>query len=137
MTTVSYVFTAKHIVSRPPSKICAIRETFKETGLLLTHPPAHTILTEADLKYWREIVLNDPLQFKTMCDAFELKPATDILIPFASIITPFTFPRRHKTQIYITVLDSSTSISNVASPNGKTTVQLDWFTPRQGNRDNF
>ncbi|KAI8143638.1 hypothetical protein BJV82DRAFT_611221 [Fennellomyces sp. T-0311] len=112
------------------SKICAIRETFQESGLLLTIPPAHTVLSDDLKNYWRKCVHRDTSKFKTMCDTFRLKPAVDNLIPFASIITPFSFPRRHKVQVYLTILDPSVPIIDTKA-DGNRAIKLDWFTPRQ------
>ncbi|RCH83776.1 Nucleoside diphosphate-linked moiety X motif 19, mitochondrial, partial [Rhizopus stolonifer] len=45
------------------NKICAIRETFEESGLLLTTPPSNTI-KELDVNEWKHKVHQDASQFK-------------------------------------------------------------------------
>ncbi|KAI9006541.1 hypothetical protein CLU79DRAFT_569907 [Phycomyces nitens] len=117
------------------SKICAIRETFEESGLLITNPPAHTVpgfLPEE----WRDVVHKDPSQFKVMCQKYNVKPAVDKLVPFSNWITPTMEKRRYNTQFFLTVLDQTIDEEHKEtvkiSADGKETVQLDWFRPGQG-----
>ncbi|KAI9250967.1 hypothetical protein BDA99DRAFT_205797 [Phascolomyces articulosus] len=119
-------------VSDLTNKICAIRETFEESGLLLTHPPAHTVLKDAATREeWRERVHNDASQFKVLCESHKLVPAVDKLIPFANWITPAAERRRYNAQFYLTVLDPSIAVQETTAADGKELVQLDWFTPEQ------
>ncbi|ORX43691.1 hypothetical protein DM01DRAFT_1340649 [Hesseltinella vesiculosa] len=116
-------------------KVAAIRETFEESGLLLTHPPAHTV-TGLDINSWRLRVHEDANQFKQLCDQHHLAPAVDRLTPFANWITPAAEKKRFDTQFFLTVLptpldDSQPSESTQASADGKETVSLDWFTPNE------
>ncbi|KAG0175922.1 hypothetical protein DFQ29_006802 [Apophysomyces sp. BC1021] len=110
------------------SKICAIRETFEESGLLLTDPPASTI-PNFDTVAWRKKVHDDASQFKVMCDAFHLRPAVEHLVPFANWITPVHEKKRYNTQFFLTVLKDKILPTDA---DGEETVQLDWFTPEQG-----
>ncbi|KAI9485153.1 hypothetical protein BDB00DRAFT_773631, partial [Zychaea mexicana] len=120
-------------VSELTSKICAIRETFEESGLLLTHPPAHTVFKDAAAREaWRERVHNDASQFKVLCETYKLVPAVDTLIPFANWITPAVERRRYNTQFFLTVLDPSIAVQETTVADGKELVQLDWFTPEEG-----
>ncbi|KAL0073230.1 hypothetical protein F4703DRAFT_1937008 [Phycomyces blakesleeanus] len=116
------------------SKICAIRETFEESGLLLTNPPAHTVsgfLTDE----WRNVVHKDPSQFKVMCEKYKIEPAVDKLTPFSNWITPTIEKRRYNTQFYLTVLGQTIEEEHKeiveVSADGQETVQLDWFKPQQ------
>ncbi|KAI8099418.1 uncharacterized protein BX664DRAFT_310392 [Halteromyces radiatus] len=115
-------------------KICAIRETFEESGLLLTTPPAHTI-PELDTEIWRHKVHEDASQFKYMCDLYKLQPAVDRLIPFANWITPPFEKKRFNTLFFLTVLPQTINEEHKetikVSSDGKETVQLDWFNPKQ------
>lgn len=116
-------------------KICAIRETFEESGLLLTTPPAHTV-PELDTEVWRHRVHEDASQFKSMCDLYHLQPAVDRLIPFANWITPAFEKKRFNTLFFLTVLqqtvDGQQQETIKVSADGKETVQMDWFDPQQG-----
>ncbi|KAI9304131.1 hypothetical protein BJ944DRAFT_240839 [Cunninghamella echinulata] len=114
------------------SKICAIRETFEESGLLLSHPPLYKIPT-LDIELWRKKVHDDASQFKLMCDQYQLTPAIDNLIPFANWITPVVEKKRYNTLFFLTVLkpsDKNEEILKVAA-DGNETLQFDWFTPQQ------
>lgn len=115
-------------------KICAIRETFEESGLLLTHPPAYTVLKDTESAVWRERVHADATQFKILCETHKLQPATDKLLLFANWITPVNEKRRYNTHFFLTVLDPPHRAFYAAD--GKELVQLDWFTPKQGESRN-
>ncbi|KAI8065858.1 hypothetical protein BC940DRAFT_303053 [Gongronella butleri] len=115
-------------------KICAIRETFEESGLLLTHPPAHTV-QELDLDTWKHRVHDDATLFKQMCEQYKLVPAVDKLIPVANWITPAMEKKRFNTLFFLTVLptavdDKINETSKVAA-DGKETVRFDWFKPSE------
>ena len=119
--------------NRLTTKICAIRETFEESGLLLTNPPAHTVIKDAKTReLWRQRVHDDASQFQVLCDTHQLVPAVDKLIPFANWITPPQERRRYNTHFFLTVLDPSIAAHETTAADGKETVQLDWFTPDQG-----
>lgn len=111
-------------VLRLTNKICAIRETFEESGLLLTYPPATSI---QDKHVWRERVHNDASQFKVLCETHGLVPAVDRLTPFANWITPGAEKRRYNTHFFLTVWTPD----SVAQADGTETVQLDWFSPKE------
>ncbi|CAO3592444.1 unnamed protein product [Absidia cylindrospora] len=115
-------------------KICAIRETFEESGLLLTTPPAHTV-PELDTEVWRHRVHDDASQFKHMCEQYKLQPAVDRLIPFANWITPAFEKKRYDTLFFLTVLHQTVDEQHretvKVSADGKETVQLDWFNPQE------
>lgn len=123
-------------------KICAIRETFEESGLLLTHPPAHTVLQDSVREEWRLKVHEDASQFKVLCETFKLTPAVDKLLPFANWITPEAEKRRYNTHFFLTMLDDASVTKRIEgeaalAADGKETVQLDWLTPEQGKENNL
>ncbi|KAI8337049.1 hypothetical protein BC941DRAFT_426534 [Chlamydoabsidia padenii] len=132
----------KHILSSSDSstdtmlthKICAIRETFEESGLLLTTPAAHTV-PELDTEMWRHRVHDDATQFKHMCELYNLQPTVDQLIPFANWITPDFEKKRFNTLFFLTVLhqtvDEEHQETIKVSADGKETVRMDWFDPQQ------
>lgn len=119
------------------NKICAIRETFEESGLLLCNPPVHTV-NDLDVNTWRHIVHDDASQFKVMCDKYSIRPAVEKLVPFSNWITPVIEKRRYNTLFFLTVLDEYKTKSeqdlqlNVVAADGKETVLFDWFKPEEG-----
>lgn len=121
------------------NKICAIRETFEESGLLLSNPPVHTI-KDLDVNVWRRKVHDDASQFKVMCDKYNIQPAVEKLIPFSNWITPVIEKKRYNTLFFLTVLDEYKTKTeqdlhlNVVAADGKETVQFDWFKPEEGNK---
>lgn len=124
----------RHILT---NKICAIRETFEESGLLLSDPPAHTI-QGLDTNLWRHKVHDDASQFKIMCDQYQIKPAIDTLIPFSIWVTPTMEKKRFNTLFFLTVLDQypnqtehDTHYKAVAA-DGKETVMFEWLKPEEG-----
>jgi hypothetical protein len=132
----SITVCSHHIfLSRLTHKICAIRETFEESGLLLTIPAAHTV-PELDTEIWRHKVHNDASQFKHMCELYKLQPAVDRLVPFANWITPAFEKKRFNTLFFLTVLhqtvDEEHKETVKVSADGRETVQMDWFNPREG-----
>lgn len=124
-------------LSRLTHKICAIRETFEESGLLLTTPAAHTV-PELDTEIWRHKVHNDASQFKHMCDLYKLQPAVDRLVPFANWITPAFEKKRFNTLFFLTVLhqtvDEEHKETIKVSADGEEAVQMDWFNPQEGKK---
>ncbi|KAG2206331.1 hypothetical protein INT46_003567 [Mucor plumbeus] len=118
------------------NKICAIRETFEESGLLLSHPPANTIKS-LDTNVWRKKVHDDASQFKIMCDTYSIRPAIDKLIPFSNWITPIEEKKRYDTMFFLTVLEEFKTKQeqdlhlNVVSADGKETVLFDWLKPEE------
>ncbi|KAF9405973.1 Nucleoside diphosphate-linked moiety X motif 19, mitochondrial [Podila epigama] len=117
----------------PPlhNEICAIREAFEESGVLLSDPP--TELSNEEIKVWREKVHNDGREFYNLCTSHNLKPAVNSLCHFSSWITPPVEAKRFHTQFYLAVLPwSRDSFSeHRIFADGKETTRLDWFTPEE------
>ncbi|KAG0207601.1 hypothetical protein BGX28_001192 [Mortierella sp. GBA30] len=117
----------------PPlhNEICAIREAFEESGVLVCEPP--TELSNDEIRIWREKVHNNAAEFYNLCTSHDLKPAISRLSHFSSWITPPVEAKRFHTQFYLTVLPwsrDSFSESRVFA-DGKETTRLDWFTPEE------
>jgi nucleoside diphosphate-linked moiety X motif protein 19 len=117
----------------PPlhNAICAIREAFEESGVLVSDPP--TELSDNEIRIWRERVHNNAEEFYNLCTSHHLKPAVARLCHFSSWITPPVEAKRFHTQFYLTVLPwsrESFSDSRVFA-DGKETTRLDWFTPEE------
>ncbi|KAG0003524.1 hypothetical protein BGZ65_001625 [Modicella reniformis] len=120
-------------LNAPPlhNAICAIRESFEESGVLVTDPP--TELSNDQLRIWRDRVHDNGQEFYNFCTTHNLKPAVHRLSHFSSWITPPVEAKRFRTQFYLTVLPwSSDSFSDSrVFADGKETTQLDWFTPEE------
>ncbi|KAI1294254.1 hypothetical protein EDD11_008208 [Mortierella claussenii] len=119
--------------SAPPlhNAICAIREAFEESGVLVSDPP--TELSNDEIRIWRERVHDNAQEFYNLCTSHHLKPAVERLSHFSSWITPPVEAKRFRTQFYLTVLPwSRDSFSNSrVFADGKETTKLDWFTPEE------
>ena len=105
-------------------RICAIRETFEESGILLVRDVNRlrnepitessqplsgksSILSDSILKPWREKVDADASQFLLMCKDLDVVPDVWSLYEWSNWLTP-NLPgggRRYDTAFYITVLD--------------------------------
>jgi hypothetical protein len=110
-------------------KICAIRETFEEAGLLLTNPPVKDLPKE-----WREKVHQDASQFHELCLEHKIAPNVCDLHHFSNWITPIMEKRRYNAQFFITVIPELNGTEHaVIQADGGETIQLDWFTPEEGN----
>ncbi|KAG2201738.1 hypothetical protein INT47_001998 [Mucor saturninus] len=118
------------------NKICAIRETFEESGLLLSEPSAETV-KGLDVNIWRHKVHDDASQFKIMCDQFKIRPAVDKLIPFTCWITPEFEKKRYNTLFFLTTLDQHPTQKEhdarlkLVSSDGKETVLFEWLKPEE------
>ncbi|KAG0056371.1 hypothetical protein BGZ83_005287 [Gryganskiella cystojenkinii] len=117
----------------PPlhNEICAIREAFEESGVLVCDPP--TELSNDEIRIWRERVHDNASEFYNLCTSHKLKPSVGRLHYFASWITPPVEAKRFHTQFYLTVLPwsrDSFSDSRVFA-DGKETTRLDWHTPEE------
>lgn len=105
-------------------RICAIRETFEESGILLVRdvkrmknePTSNSsqpvsgkssILSELILGPWRDKINEDANQFLTMCKELDVLPDIWSLYEWSNWLTP-ALPkrgRRYDTAFYICVLD--------------------------------
>ncbi|KAF9967950.1 hypothetical protein BGZ70_007584 [Mortierella alpina] len=117
----------------PPlhNAICAVREAFEESGVLVCEPP--TELSNDEIRLWRDKVHDNAQEFYNLCTSHHLKPSIDRLCHFSSWITPPVEAKRFHTQFYLTVLPwsrESFSDSRVFA-DGKETTRLDWFTPEE------
>ncbi|CAG8664404.1 2484_t:CDS:1, partial [Ambispora leptoticha] len=113
------------------SKICAIRETFEECGILLTKPNFKFDLTDHDeAKQWRDKIHNDASEFISLCKKFKLKPAIEELYLIYNWITPSTNPKRYNVNFYLTILPDDISYTDIVA-DGKEAIQLNWFTPEE------
>ena len=97
------------------SRICAIRETFEEAGVLLLRPraalPAAPELARAlalppGLDAWRDRVRRDPRHFLSLCAHLDCTPDIWALHDWAGWLTPFSSPggRRFDTAFFLCCL---------------------------------
>lgn len=110
-------------------RICAIRETFEESGILIARDlnrvhnepitdkdqpisGKSSVLSDSILKPWREKVDSDASQFITMCKELNLLPDIWSLYEWSNWLTPIlpgqhgkTTARRYDTAFYLCVLD--------------------------------
>lgn len=96
----------------PPTiamRICAIRETFEESGLLLVKPghssaKKSTSINAAIKKQWRELIQQDAHSFARLCLEHDLVPDIWSLYEWSNWLTPATVSKRFDTIFYICTL---------------------------------
>ncbi|PIK40851.1 putative nucleoside diphosphate-linked moiety X motif 19, mitochondrial-like [Apostichopus japonicus] len=132
-------------------RICAIRETFEESGILLA-------VNEADVKYsisrmknkqfvpstsycdsmnvraydneWRRRVHDDAYQFLEMCMYLDVYPNIWSLFELSTVLTPPITSRRYDTIFYICSLEKEP----YAEVDQKEMIDLQWLTPAEAIR---
>ncbi len=86
-----------------PFKICAIRESFEECGILISSPPP--IFSQPQRTTLRSQIHDSPKSFPSLLSTHSLKLATRQCHHFSNWITPRSLPRRYDTHFFITVLE--------------------------------
>ncbi|KIK31027.1 hypothetical protein PISMIDRAFT_669972 [Pisolithus microcarpus 441] len=114
--------------------ITAIRETFEETGLLLTSPKSPRTLSKSDLDWTRRAVHHQELDFQTFLLRHKCVLPLESLHHFTTWITPSYASRRFRTQFFISFLPtclegdpSGASIGRVPTTDGGEEVQSTCF----------
>ena len=114
-------------------KICAIREAFEESGVLLARPAAARGLgktlanfaqTEAIARN-REAIEKGQASFLAAVETAGLVLALDALITFAHWITPKGMPKRFDTWFYV----AAAPPDQVAACDGREAVDACWIAP--------
>ncbi|XP_056381707.1 acyl-coenzyme A diphosphatase NUDT19 [Hyla sarda] len=123
-------------------RICAIRETFEESGILLVVPENSDIEDNQKLKAayeengetvakWREEVQNDPLRFIEMCKELQCVPNIWALHEWGNWLTPVfsnnSRARRYDTAFFICCLPRKPVTSN----DQKEVTSFIWLTPQE------
>ena len=106
-------------------KICSLRETFEESGVLLARHVSDSsykervldtggnrqapfaqpfALTMSDRDYWMEKVRGDAAEFFTMCQALDCVPDIWSIHLWSTWLTPSNAPKRFDTPFFITAL---------------------------------
>ncbi|HEY1506748.1 MAG TPA: hypothetical protein VGF92_20765 [Stellaceae bacterium] len=116
-------------------RVCAIRETFEEAGLLLARRRGEgRLLAAAELdSIQRELLLQlgRPPDFVELVVEGGLDLATDLLVPFAHWITPEIRPRRYDTYFYL----APAPLEQEARHDGHEAVASIWIAPGQAAED--
>ncbi|KAI9595707.1 hypothetical protein BDF19DRAFT_441320 [Syncephalis fuscata] len=116
-------------------RICALRETFEESGILITEPSIAGRFSDEQLVEWRKEVYADPQAFFNICKEHQLKPAVDRLVCFQRWITPKIEKRRFDTRFYLIALNETESrqlgVFDSASCIESTDVDKNTVTSRQ------
>ena len=120
-------------------RICAIREAFEESGVLLARPsaargagkPLASFAQTEAIALKREAIEKGAVSFLKSVEAADLVLALDALTPFAHWITPKGMPKRFDTWFYV----AAAPPDQVAACDGREAVDTCWITPRDALRD--
>ena len=117
-------------------RMCAIRETFEETGLLLARPRSSESQSsgmESDwllagtnprLAEWLERVRREPGAFVDMFEALRLVPCVHALQPWSRWITPTHESRRFDTMFYLCLVRDLAASQTLTSVDTNEIAQL-------------
>lgn len=104
-------------------RLCAIRETFEETGLLIaksTKNPSSSLLfnpTEKILEPWREKIRQDGSKFFDMCKEIEIVPDVHSLYEWCQYLAAAIAKVRFDTIFYVVGLPSTYPCTIAADDN--------------------
>lgn len=114
-------------------RLCAIRETFEETGLLLAKSSSNssyatiTNLSKTDADQWREKIRQDASQFLVMCQQLRIQPDIHSLFEWAQYLAAAIAKVRFDTIFYVTPL--STIYPCTIADDDHETVSAEWLEP--------
>ena len=114
--------------------MCAIRETFEESGILLAldenknYPLINTEKIIKKFTDYRKLVFENSLSFKEMLMKEKLIPAIDNLFYIDRHITPFISPIRYDTRFFAAILPENQEVSQ----DGDELTSFEWMTPSDG-----
>lgn len=107
--------TKTHISNDVAFRLCGIRETFEETGILLQ---ADTNVNQEALKEWRHKAKEDDTIFVNMCKEMKLVPNIGALHEWCNWLTPTNMSAMHSnkrfdTVFYISFLDQTDQATEI------------------------
>jgi len=105
-------------------RVACLRETFEETGLLLSQKKG--MVQVPDREAWRTRVKENPNSFKDLCDTMNISPGLENLYLWTNIITPVQEKRRYDTWFYIAIIPEESQA--FYDPAGETTDCV-WYSP--------
>lgn len=122
-------------------RICAIRETFEESGILFARPGKDaprmagpldqagtmqpSLVSLPDLEQWRHRVHQNADEFLSMCREFHFVPDVWSLIEWSNWLTPENLHRRYDTVFYLCCINERPS----ATPENKEITKAEWLSP--------
>lgn len=116
-------------------RVCGIRETYEEAGLLLARPQGHrSLLSGVEVKEIEARLkqrLGRAPDFTELVIEGKLELATDLLVPFAHWITPKIRPRRYDTHFYLAPAPDQQE----ALHDGREAVASVWVAPAEAAAD--
>ncbi|KAK6496868.1 hypothetical protein TWF481_001850 [Arthrobotrys musiformis] len=115
-------------------EFCAIRETFEETGILLTTPPPSASLVQRFPEIRRDVHSREhPLSFNKFLEESGLEADVGGLIPFTTWITPPTMKKRYETRMFLGFLPSGALVdsSQLPSSDGTETTSTSFMTAQE------
>ena len=112
-------------------RICAIREAFEESGILLVaHGPGAADVIEARAAAGREDVAAGRIGFRELVCELGLNLDLSALTPFARWITPPFMRKRFDTRFYLMAAPAA----QIAACDGYETVDAEWIAPGEALR---
>ncbi|XP_059008671.1 acyl-coenzyme A diphosphatase NUDT19 [Mustela lutreola] len=122
-------------------RICAIRETFEEAGVLLLRPRAalpavpevgRALAPPPGLDAWRDRVRRDPRHFLSLCAHLDCTPDIWALHDWGGWLTPFTRPsgRRYDTAFFLCCLSEPPPVY----PDLTEVVSYQWSSPSEATK---
>lgn len=123
--------------SIPPDvafRICAIRETFEETGILITKPidaenklsVSTYNISKPESNQWRKMVAADAKEFLNLCKHHDMVPNVGSLSEWSNWLTPsFVQGKRFDTMFYLACLDTVIDVEHDECE----IDHSEWYTP--------
>ncbi|XP_038207639.1 nucleoside diphosphate-linked moiety X motif 19 isoform X1 [Zerene cesonia] len=114
-------------------RICAIRETFEELGLLICSSDHKknktaawsTVRTDIDTGYWQSKISENPSELLNLCEAYNCYPDIWSLHYWSNWLSPATVPKRFDTAFFVTAIEDK--ITDIKS--NSEVVKVEWARP--------